>query len=216
MCERNFVSSLSATDRRTSSHLLGHFTLPELTPAVIYDFAFQLETSGLAYSTIKSIFRLLNASLPYAQEGGLILKNPCKKIKIHPREASEQRVLDRSEQKRTVQRLSKGRAAEPHTFLTVGAPKSKRSNRLPSVPDFFASSAEKGVSGCDPGRHVRFRQGRPCSGTANDAAKFSTINADIGTCQRSFSHTSSQLCHTSAGTGRRYSNDQRFAGSSIR
>ena len=50
--------------------------LPELTPAVIYDFAFQLETSGLAYSTIKSIFRLLNASLPYAQEEGLILKEP--------------------------------------------------------------------------------------------------------------------------------------------
>ena len=47
-----------------------------MTPAVIYDFAFQLETSGLAYSTIKSIFRLLNASLPYAQEEGLILKEP--------------------------------------------------------------------------------------------------------------------------------------------
>lgn len=257
-------TSFQVYRRQIEGHLLprlGHFTLPELTPAVIYDFASQLEASGLAYSTIKSIFRLLNASLRYAQEEGLILKNPCKKIKIHPREASEQRVLDRSEQemvrnealaqndlptllslytgmrlgevcalkwadidwerktiavRRTVQRLSKGRAAEPHTFLTAGAPKSKRSNRLPSVPDFFASSAEKGVSGCDPGRHVRFRQGRPCSGTANDAAKFSTINADIGTCQRSFSHTSSQLCHTSAGTGRRYSNDQRFAGSSIR
>ena len=184
-------TSFQVYRRQIEGHLLprlGHFTLPELTPAVIYDFASQLEASGLAYSTIKSIFRLLNASLRYAQEEGLILKNPCKKIKIHPREASEQRVLDRSEQemvrnealaqndlptllslytgmrlgevcalkwedidwerktiavRRTVQRLSKGRAVEPHTFLTVGAPKSKRSNRFLPVPDFLLSLLKK-------------------------------------------------------------------------
>ena len=97
------VSSYQTYLRQIQVHLipkLGHFLLSEVTPSVIRAFISQLESDGLAYSTVKGIFRLLNAALRCAQESGVISLNPCRKIKIQPQEAIEQRVLSRSEQEK--------------------------------------------------------------------------------------------------------------------
>ena len=96
-------SSYQTYLRQIQTHLipkLGHFLLSEVTPSIIRGFISQLESDGLAYSTVKGIFRLLNAALRCAQDTGVISLNPCRKIKIHPREAMEQRVLSRSEQEK--------------------------------------------------------------------------------------------------------------------
>ena len=89
--------------RQIQVHLipkLGCFELSQMTPHVICEFIAQLEAEGLAHSTIKGVFRLLNAALRSAQETGLISLNPCRKIRIHPQEAADQRVLNRSEQEK--------------------------------------------------------------------------------------------------------------------
>lgn len=96
-------SSYQTYLRQINVHLLpalGHFPLSELTPPVIHDFVSQMEEAGLAHGTVKGVFRLLNAALRFAQEEGMILKNPCRKIRVQPKEAEEQRVLSRSEQER--------------------------------------------------------------------------------------------------------------------
>lgn len=79
---------------------LGHFSLSQLTPEVIHRFISQLEASGLAGGSVKGVFRLLKAALRYAQEEGMIEKNPCRRIKIQSRETMEQRVLSRAEQEK--------------------------------------------------------------------------------------------------------------------
>ena len=94
-------SSYQTYLRQINVHLLpalGHFTLSELTPAAVHGFVSQMEEAGLTHSTVKSAFRLINAALRSAQAEGLILKNPCKKIRVQPKEATEQRTLNRSEQ----------------------------------------------------------------------------------------------------------------------
>ena len=96
-------SSYQTYLRQIQTHLipkLGHFLLSEVTPSVIRAFISQLESDELAYSTVKGIFRLLNAALRCAQETGIISLNPCRRIKIQPQEAMEQRVLSRSEQEK--------------------------------------------------------------------------------------------------------------------
>lgn len=97
------ASSYQTYRRLIQVHLvpkLGHFLLSEVTSSVSRDFISRLESDGLAYSTIKGIFRILNSALRYAQEMGVIPLNPCRRIKIHCREALEQRVLSRSEQEK--------------------------------------------------------------------------------------------------------------------
>ena len=97
------ISSYQAYLRQIQAHLLpalGQLWLPQITPPVVCDFIAQLEASGLAHSTVKGIFRLLNAALRCAQEVGMIVRNPCRKIRIQPREAAEQRVLSRFEQEK--------------------------------------------------------------------------------------------------------------------
>ena len=94
-------SSYQTYLRQINVHLLpslGHISLSALTPAVVYSFVVHLKEKGLAHSTVRSAFRLLNAALRFAQEEGLIFKNPCRNIKIQPDEAREQRALSRSEQ----------------------------------------------------------------------------------------------------------------------
>lgn len=96
-------SSYQTYLRQIKVHLLpglGHLSLSEVTPAAVYGFIKQMEADGLAHSTAKSVFRLLNAALRSAQEEGLILRNPCKKIRVQQKEAAEQRTLNRSEQER--------------------------------------------------------------------------------------------------------------------
>lgn len=85
--------------------LLGRHDLSELTPSVIHSFVEKLEASSLAGSTVKSVYRLLAASLRFAQEEGLISRNPCRKIKIQHAQSAEQRVLSRQEQ-RAIRALS--------------------------------------------------------------------------------------------------------------
>ena len=87
--------------RQINAHLLpalGRLPLSEVTPAAVHDFVTQMEGAGFAHSTVKGALRLLNAALRSAQEEGLIFKNPCRKIRIQPKEAAEQRALSRSEQ----------------------------------------------------------------------------------------------------------------------
>lgn len=78
--------------------MLGEMQLASITPGIVHDFVTTLENSGLAYNTIKGIYRLLAAAMRCAFEEGLIQKNPCRKIKIQPTEQQEQRVLTRNEQ----------------------------------------------------------------------------------------------------------------------
>lgn len=94
-------SSYQTYLRQINAHLLpalGRLPLSEVTPAAVHDFVTQMEGAGFAHSTVKSTLRLLNAALRSAQEEGLIFKNPCRKIRIQPKEAAEQRALSRSEQ----------------------------------------------------------------------------------------------------------------------
>ena len=96
-------SSYQTYLRQIQAHLipkLGHFLLSEVTPSTIRDFISLLESDGMAYGTVKGIFRLLNAALRCAQETGVISLNPCRKIKIQPQKTMDQRVLSRSEQEK--------------------------------------------------------------------------------------------------------------------
>ena len=77
---------------------LGGYALSELTPGIIHGFVMQLEASNLARSTAKGIYRLLAAAMRSAQEEGLILKNPCRKIRVQREERAAQRALSRQEQ----------------------------------------------------------------------------------------------------------------------
>lgn len=77
---------------------LGKMDLNSITPSVINDFVSALENSERAYNTMKNIYRLLSSIMRCAFEEGLIVKNPCRKIKIRCTENSKQRVLSRDEQ----------------------------------------------------------------------------------------------------------------------
>lgn len=95
------ASSYQAYRRQIDAHispLLGRYDLSELTPAVVHGFVEELESSALAGSTVKSIYRLLAAALRFAQEEGIIAQNPCRKIKVQYMQKPEQRVLNRQEQ----------------------------------------------------------------------------------------------------------------------
>lgn len=96
-------SSYQTYFRQIQVHLIskiGHLWLSEVTPSVTRGLISRLESEGLACSTIKGIFRLLNAALHCAQEKGVISLNPCRRIRIQPGEIAEQRVLSRSEQEK--------------------------------------------------------------------------------------------------------------------
>lgn len=87
--------------RQINKHLLpllGRYNLSEMTPVVIHNFIEELEVSGLASCTVKAIYRLLASAMLFAQEEGQIARNPCRKIKIHCLQTTEQRVLSRQEQ----------------------------------------------------------------------------------------------------------------------
>lgn len=104
--ENELLGSIKASSRQTYQNLLtrhllpalGEYQLAQLTPGVIHGFVERLESSGLAESTIRSVYRLLTSALRYAQDEGIIQKNPCRKIRIQRRERIDQRVLSRPEQ----------------------------------------------------------------------------------------------------------------------
>lgn len=117
-------SSYQTYVRQINVHLLpklGSLTLSEISSSVIYQFVAQLEASSMAYNSIKSVVRLLNAPLRYAQKMGYISQNPCRKIKIQPKEIIEQRVLSRLEQdKLRKQSVSQNDLPTLGTFLGIG------------------------------------------------------------------------------------------------
>lgn len=95
------VSTYQAYTAIIKKHILpplGKMNLGSITPGVIHSFISALEASGLAYNTIKNIYRLLSSIIKCAFEEGLLAKNPCKKIKIQRVENAKQRVLSRHEQ----------------------------------------------------------------------------------------------------------------------
>ena len=88
--------------RQIEGHILpalGAYDLAELTPSVIHSFVEKLKAFGKAESTVKGIYRLLAAALRFAHEEGQIAQNPCRKIKVTCARSTEQRVLNRQEQK---------------------------------------------------------------------------------------------------------------------
>ena len=97
------ASSWQTYRSQLTRHLLpalGDYKLLQITPKVIQAFVGRLEASGLATATIRSVYRLLSAAMRFALDEGVIPKNPCRKIRLHPSESAEQRVLSRSEQER--------------------------------------------------------------------------------------------------------------------
>lgn len=105
--EDEVLGSVKPSSYQTYTHLLTKHLLPSLgklklgsvTPAIIQAFVSDLENSSLACSTIKGVYRLLCAAMKSALEEGLILKNPCRKIRIRRAEQIEQRVLTQDEQR---------------------------------------------------------------------------------------------------------------------
>lgn len=105
--ENELMGSVKASSYQTylnqaNRHLLpylGSMALSALNPKVILSFVNCLQEKGLAESTVRSVYRLLSASMRAALDEGVIGKNPCKKIRIHYEESREQRVMSRNEQK---------------------------------------------------------------------------------------------------------------------
>lgn len=96
-------STKQAYDTIISKHIvpsIGGLYLHEVTVAGIMRFIDGLRESGLAGSTVSGIYRVLSAGVAYAHEEGLILKNPCKKIRLQSPEAPVQHVLTTKEQDR--------------------------------------------------------------------------------------------------------------------
>lgn len=95
-------SSYQAYRRQIDRHLLpalGHCPLSQITPALIHDFVEGLRAKGLSASTSRGVYRLLRAAMRFAQEEGILRKNPCKKIRIYIEETPAQRVLTPAEQR---------------------------------------------------------------------------------------------------------------------
>ena len=105
--ETELLCSIKESSWQTYTYLAAHYILPilgeyelsRITPQVVRDFVMKLQSSGLAESTIRSIYRLMTAAMQYAQDEEMISRNPCRRIRIQRSESVEQRVLSRSEQK---------------------------------------------------------------------------------------------------------------------
>lgn len=95
-------SSYQAYRRQISRHLLpalGQCMLSQITPALVHDFVEGLRAKGLSPATSRGVYRLLRAAMRFAQEEGILRKNPCKKIRIYMEETPAQRVLTPMEQR---------------------------------------------------------------------------------------------------------------------
>lgn len=80
--------------------LLGYYMITDLTPGIIGNFIDALDKKGLSARSIQGIYRLLSAAMRYAIDEGIILQNPCRKIRLQHIERHEQRVLNRHEQEK--------------------------------------------------------------------------------------------------------------------
>lgn len=103
------TSSYQTYRNQANRHLIPHLGAMELSalnPKVILSFVNCLQENGLAESTVRSVYRLLAASMRAALDEGVIGKNPCRKIRIQREESREQRVMTRQEQKRVEQAMT--------------------------------------------------------------------------------------------------------------
>ncbi len=115
--ESELLGSIKASSWQTYRNQLTHHVLPvlgkcmlsEITSQRIHDFVANLETSGLAKSTIRGVYRLLASAMRFALEEGVIRKNPCRKIRIQHAESAEQRVFSRTEQEKMRQAADRSR-----------------------------------------------------------------------------------------------------------
>lgn len=106
--ENELLGSVKASSYQTylgqiNRHLrpaLGQYALSQLTPGIVYSFVEKKRGEGLSGSTIRGIYRLLSAAMRFALDEGVILKNPCRKIRVLPEERTEQRVLNHAEQEK--------------------------------------------------------------------------------------------------------------------
>ena len=86
--EVEFTCRVKASSMQTYRNLLnhhilpslGHYRLSEITPLIVHEWLETLKDSGLASGTIRSIYRLLSSAMRFAQDEGIILKNPCRRI----------------------------------------------------------------------------------------------------------------------------------------
>ena len=102
----SYQTYLNQTNRHLIPHL-GDMKLSALNPEVILSFVNCLQKKGLAESTVRSVYRLLSASMRAALDEGVIGKNPCKKIRIQYEESREQRVMTQQEQKTVEQAITR-------------------------------------------------------------------------------------------------------------
>lgn len=77
---------------------LGACALGQLTPLLVRAFVECLQASGLRGNTLQGIYRLLAAAMRFAQDEGVVRKNPCARVRLHCPQNGEQRVFSRAEQ----------------------------------------------------------------------------------------------------------------------
>jgi integrase len=81
--------------------LIGGAPLSELKPVVVQEFAHRLVDEGrLSARTIGIVVTMLSGALNYAEDYELIVKNPCKRIRLPKIEEKEVEVFTRDEQNR--------------------------------------------------------------------------------------------------------------------
>lgn len=97
------TSSYQTYLRQYRKHIqphIGAMNIARITVADIHGFLSLLFEKELSCATVKAIFRLLNAAMRHAVEKEIICRNPCKKIRIQPSPAFEERVLSDKEQEK--------------------------------------------------------------------------------------------------------------------
>lgn len=85
---------------------LGRMEITAVTPMTVHSFLECLHEKGLGENTVRGIYRLLSSAMRAALDDGLIVRNPCRKIRVMRGERVQQRVLSREEQRRVEKTLS--------------------------------------------------------------------------------------------------------------
>ena len=98
----------------------GQYLITSLTAEIIQNYIELLEERGFARSSIQGIIRLLSTIMRSAQQEGIIRRNPCQKIRLRGGGISNQRVLNRQEQKRLVNSLQNERSVPALLGLYTG------------------------------------------------------------------------------------------------
>ena len=125
--QNELVGSVKPSSYQTYLNILKHHLLPRfgqylltsITAEVIQNYVESMEEKGLARSTIQGIIRLLSTIMRSAQQAGIIRRNPCQKIRLRGG-ITDQRVLNRQEQKRLVNSIQNERGLPALLGLYTG------------------------------------------------------------------------------------------------